>query len=315
MFHVKHGNDRPGRVPNNRDGERRRTLAICDYEGSDYRTAFWGQGREYEDLAERIALRKLLPARGERLAEIGAGFGRLADLYSGFRQVILLDPARSMLREAQQRLGQDPRFLYVRGTVHNLPLADGACDTVVMVRVMHHLQDVPGALRQIARSLTGGGHFVGEYANKRNLKALGRYLLRRQAWSPFALEPVEFAPLHFDFHPDWMAARLREAGLTCERELAVSTFRLPPLKRWVPPQTLAALDGALQNVGGRCKLSPSVFLRARATAQPPRPLPPNPFRCPACHSTELAEEAYALACGGCGRRWAIDGGIYDFGDQ
>ena len=28
---------------------------ICDYEGSAYRTEFWGQGREYEDAVERVA--------------------------------------------------------------------------------------------------------------------------------------------------------------------------------------------------------------------------------------------------------------------
>lgn len=290
-------------------------MVICDYEGSDYRTSFWGQGREYEDLAERIALRKLLPPSGERLVEIGAGFGRLADLYEGFRQVILLDPARSMLREAQKRLGRDPRIFYVRGHVYNLPLADGACDAVVMVRVMHHLRDVSQALREIVRALTGGGAFVCEYANKRHLKAIGRHLLRRQSWSPFALEPYEFATLHFDFHPAWMTARLREAGLATERELAVSTFRLPLIKRLVPPRALAALDGALQGIGARCKLSPSIFLRARAPMKPSQPWPQNPFRCPACHGTDLEEEVSALVCRACGRRWPIDDGIYDLSDQ
>ena len=53
---------------------------ICDYEGSRYRTDFWeGQNREYEDRVERVAMKKLLPPRGERLVEIGAGFGRLAE--------------------------------------------------------------------------------------------------------------------------------------------------------------------------------------------------------------------------------------------
>lgn len=290
-------------------------MAICDYEGSDYRTRFWGRGREYEDLAERIALRKLLPPDGQRLVEIGAGFGRLADMYAGFRQVILLDPARSMLREAQERLGDDPRFIYVRGHVYDLPLADDSCDAVVMVRVMHHLQDVPRALAEIVRILAGGGSFICEYANKRHLKAIARHLLRRQSWNPFAPEPYEFAPLHFDFHPRWMAARLREAGLTSERELAVSTFRLPLLKRVVPPRALAALDGMLQGIGGRYPLSPSVFLRARPTRKPPRPLPASPFRCPACHGTELMRGDEGLSCRGCGRRWPLQGGIHDFGDR
>ena len=47
-----------------------------DYEGSQYRADFWvGQGRQYEDAAERIAIERMLPANGGRIAEIGAGFG------------------------------------------------------------------------------------------------------------------------------------------------------------------------------------------------------------------------------------------------
>jgi hypothetical protein len=48
---------------------------ICDYEGSLYRTDFWeGQGREYEDLAERVALRKLLPPAGAGLVKVSESF-------------------------------------------------------------------------------------------------------------------------------------------------------------------------------------------------------------------------------------------------
>jgi SAM-dependent methyltransferase len=289
---------------------------LCDYEGSRYRTEFWGEGREYEDLVERIALRKLLPAAGERLAELGAGFGRLADLYSGYRQVILLDPARSMLQEAQERHGSARHILYVRGDVNNLPLAGAACDALVMVRVMHHLSDVPRALAEIGRSLAGQGTLVAEYANKRNLKSIGRYLLRRQSWSPFALAPVEFAPLHFDFHPVWMAERLRESGLVTQQALAVSTFRLALLKRLIPARVLAGVDGLLQrSMGAWCKLSPSVFVRAAPREAAYQPLPEHPFRCPACHCQRLAENTEGLVCSTCRRHWPIIDGIYDFGEH
>ncbi len=67
MFHMKHLIAPPETQP-----------PICDYEGSSYRTEFWGgDQREYENLAERIALRALLPSGGQRLVEIGAGFGSL----------------------------------------------------------------------------------------------------------------------------------------------------------------------------------------------------------------------------------------------
>jgi len=68
------------------------TPPICDYEGSDYQTSFWDAGgRAYEDAAEAIALRRLLPPGGRRLLELGAGAGRNTPRYTGFEQITLLD--------------------------------------------------------------------------------------------------------------------------------------------------------------------------------------------------------------------------------
>jgi SAM-dependent methyltransferase len=286
--------------------------AICDYEGTSYRARFWeGQGREYEDLAEHIALRRLLPPRGRLILEIGAGFGRLADLYSGYEQVILLDYAKSGLREAQQHLGGSGRFIYVAADLYRLPLAPAICDTVVTVRVLHHLDDVPSALRGIAEVLRPGGTYVLEYANKRNLKAVARYLLRRQAWSPCAPEPYEFVRLNFDFHPNWMVQELRRAGFTTEAGRAVSHFRFAPVKRLIPPRTLAAFDGLFQDVGAAWKLAPSIFLRTH-TAGTGLAAGSGLFRCPSCRGLDLQQTTDRLICGGCGAIWSTAEGIYDF---
>jgi len=86
---------------------------ICDYENSPWRTVFW-HGRDYEDRADRIALSHMLPMRGGRVCEIGAGFGRLADYYHGYERVILLDYSRTMLKDAVARLGNHPRFVFRR---------------------------------------------------------------------------------------------------------------------------------------------------------------------------------------------------------
>ncbi len=287
--------------------------AICDYEGSRYRTDFWeGQGREFEDAAERIALRHLLPARGHRLVEIGAGFGRLADLYAAYEQVILLDYSRSLLQEARARLGDDPRFLYVAANVYALPLATSAVDTTVMVRVAHHLADLPCALRELARVTCEGGVLVMEYANKRHLKSLLRYLARRQTWSPFAHAPYEFVPLNFDFHPAWMTQRLREAGFQIEAERAVSHLRFGPLKRLASAQRLAQIDGWLQRPGAALKLAPSIFVRARRPGTAPVGLPAAFFRCPTCGAQPLASDERGVFCSSCGRLWPRRDGIYDF---
>ena len=67
----------------------------------------------------------------------------------------MLDYAKSQLRQAQEYLGNE-RFIYVAGDVYNLPLADAALDTVVTVRVLHHVKDLAAAFVQIARVLRPG---------------------------------------------------------------------------------------------------------------------------------------------------------------
>lgn len=285
---------------------------VIDYEGSDYQQRFWEQGgRAYEDLAERSALRKLLPPTGRRLVEFGAAFGRLADLYDGYDQVLLLDYSRSLLRQAQARLGVGGRFIYVAANLYKLPLAADVVDAAVMVRVMHHLADVPAALAQIRRAIAPGGRFVAEYASKRHLKSIARYALRRQAWSPYDPSPYEFVPLNFDFHPAWMTEQLQVAGFRIDQELAVSHFRLPLLKRLVPAETLAAMDGAVQEVGARWKLTPSVFVRCAVPGDRSSSLPAELFQCPACAGA-LTPGPDSLDCAACGQRWPASDHLYDF---
>lgn len=289
------------------------TIPVCDYEGSRYRTEFWeGQGREYEDLTERIALRALLPPRGRRVAHLGAGFGRMTRELGGYDQVIVLDYSRTMLREAQAYLGDDPRYVFVAADIYHLPLAPGSCDAALMERVIHHMADVPAALRQIRSILAPGAAFVLEYANKRNLKAVARYWLRRQAWNPFDEEPVEFVALNFDFHPGAMARWLREAGFVTEKRRALSYFRLSLLKRAVPTRLLVALDGLLQPTGEWAPYSPSVFTLNRAAGDdPPAALDGPLFKCLNCGSP-LHEDGQTVVCANGDGRWAIRDGIYDF---
>jgi len=296
---------------------------VCDYEGSDYQQRFWERGgREYEDRVEAIALRRLLRgAQGAWLLEIGAGAGRNTPRYTGFQRVVLLDYSRTMLREAQRRLGREGRFVYVAGNAYNLPFADAFFDAATMIRVLHHMAEPVRVLAEVRRVLRDHGLFILEFASKRHLKAILRYLLGRQKWNPFSLEPVEFAPLNFDFHPRAVEEWLHAAGFRVQRRLTVSHFRLGLLKRWVPTGLLVALDALAQLTGDWWQLTPSVFVKAVAApsgspqpqAQPshePRTLPP--FRCPACGFAPLPVEPDRVPCPQCGRVWPVRDGIFDF---
>jgi ribosomal protein S27AE len=144
-----------------------------------------------------------------------------------------------------------------------------------------------------------------------------RYWTGHQEWNPFTREPVEFARLNYDFHPRQVQAWCEEVGFRVEQKLAVSHFRSPVLKRWLPVGALTALDAALQPTGRWWQFTPSVFYRLRAGKSAldinRNDLPElQLFRCPKCGHTPLSAATESLVCGQCGRHWGMRGGIYDF---
>jgi ubiquinone/menaquinone biosynthesis C-methylase UbiE len=284
---------------------------ICDYEGSSYRTDFWeGKGRDYEDRVERIALRRLLPPQGTRLLEIGAGFGRLTDEYSSFEQVVIMDYSFSQLQYAQEHFGTSGHYIYVAADAYHLPFRPGAFDAATMIRVIHHMADVPKVLQQIRHILAPEGVFILEHANKRNAKAMLRYALRKQNWSPYSREPVEFVELNFDFHPAYIKQELANAGFDFQKQFPVSFFRLGLLKKFVPTGLLVGMDRLMQHTA--LTYSPSIFTKSVATGKTPNNIAPDfIFTCPD-NGGELTQEGDTLVCHQSGLRYAIRDGIYDF---
>ncbi len=228
---------------------------------------FWA-ARTYEDICDRLALRALLPPEGGRLIEVGAGFGRLAGEYSGYREVVLLDSSDVHVATALEVVGEDPRYRVTLGDAATLPFPDGYFDAAVCVRVLHHFADPRPVAAELGRVVRDGGILVLEYANKRNLKAIARRMLGRQDWSPFDLGSVEYKPFHHDHAPVSIRRALRAAGFRVERTRAVSLFRLPRLTRRVSPGALARLEGRLQEPLGSITPGPSVFVLARRIGRP-----------------------------------------------
>jgi len=241
-------------------------IPVCDYEGSDYQEQFWEQqDRAYEDGAEAAALKRLLPTAGEYLLELGAGAGRHSARYVGYQRVALLDYSLSQLKLARTRLGSDEGYDFIVGDVYHLPFKAGVFDAATMIRTFHHMAQPQAALASVHKVLARQASFVLEYANKRNLKAIFRWLGRRQSWDPFDEEPVEFVELNYNFHPDAVRDWLGRAGFAIKRQLAVSHFRLPMVKSLLPTRVLVAADSALQPTGAWIQYSPSVFVLAEAS--------------------------------------------------
>ncbi len=271
--------------------ESKNTPPVCDYEGSDYQSSFWDQGgREYEDRTEAIALKRLLPQSGHLMLEVGAGAGRNTPRYAGFERVVLLDYSTTQLQQAQARLGASDRYIFVAADVYRLPFVDGLFDGATMIRTLHHMADAPRALGQVRKVLQPGSFFILEFASKLNVKAILRYWLGKQDWSPFSLEPVEFVELNFDFHPKAVRRWLQDLDFHIEKTLTVSHFRLGLLKRLIPTGILVALDSLAQWSGSLWQLTPSVFVKAGLSGESSGSVPDsiiNWFKCPECEKSPL----------------------------
>lgn len=239
---------------------------IAAYDDLRYRDVFWAS-RLYEDACDRIALRALLPPTGGRLIEVGAGFGRLANEYAGYGEVVLLDSSEVHAAAAREALHGDPRFSIVSGDAYALPYPDGHFDAAVCIRVLHHFEDPGPALAEIGRVVRPGGILVLEFANKRNLKSIARYALGRQAWSPFEPGPVAYKPLHFDHAPVSVRKWLRLAGFSILRTRSASLLRPPGVSRRLPVSATSWLEARLQAPLGAVTAGPSIFVLARRSGK------------------------------------------------
>lgn len=294
------------------------TPPVCNYEGSDYQTSFWDKGgRQYEDRTEAIALKRLLPPSGRLMLELGAGAGRNTPRYLGFDRIVLLDYSRTQLEQAQQRLGSSEKYIFVAADVYRLPFVDGLFDAATMIRVLHHMADAPKALGQVKNVLSSGGTFILEFASKLNLKAIFRYWLGMQKWSPFTPEPVEFVELNFDFHPKTVINWLKGLGFSVERILTLSHFRVGFLKRIIPTGVLVFFDSIFQWTGAWWQLTPSVFVKAVEVKQESGSVKRELsilefFKCPGCNHFPLVDKKEYLECSSCKKKWEVKDGIYDF---
>lgn len=241
--------------------------AVCDYSDTDY-AAFWtNSNREYEDAAERIALRRLTAEFSGNCIDIGGGYGRLVNEYAPrCDHVLLTDYAENMVSQARERvrrLGLS-NVDCMQANLYELAKHGRKFNNAVCVRVLHHVENVPDFFAQVNMTLETGGAFILEYANKKNLVEILRLFFRRPNISPFEYSPSKrLSNIYYNFHPRYVYDMLSRCGFQIEEELSVSIFRNERLKKLAGSGLLSRLESFLQKPLGRFHLSPSVFLKAR----------------------------------------------------
>jgi arsenite methyltransferase len=101
---------------------------------------------------------------GDDVLDIGCGNGllslELARAVGEQGSVTAIDISRDMLDAARERCAHSARVRFLEAGAANIPVADGAADRAVSLQVFEYLSDIPGALREIARTLRPGGRLV-----------------------------------------------------------------------------------------------------------------------------------------------------------
>lgn len=244
---------------------------ISDYNGYDYKKIFWEDAdRKYEDMADRMAIRKLLPKEMENFVDIAGGYGRLADEYiPRSKSATLFDYSQTELDDAKKKYGK--KLNTVQGDIYKLPFKENEFTALLMVRATHHFKDMDKVLAELYRILKPGGVAVIEVANKKTLPRMMRYWRGKTDISPFDRSVANLSDVDkdgfYNYHPKYMEDLFRNTGFKIEKVLSVSNFRSARMKKVFGNKNLIRMEKVAQKALAPVRFAPSIYYRLQKPTQ------------------------------------------------
>ena len=228
---------------------------------------YW-EGRDYENAAEVVAIKRFLKGKKFKHAvDIGGGYGRLSVLLSEYAdKVTLAEPSQQQLDIAKDFLKDYPQIDRQIMQADELKFADKSVDLIMMIRVMHHLPDPSASFKEIARALTDNGYFLLEIANYTHAQNRLKHAVKFQK---MPTQPVDIRSAEnrkddeiafVNHNPKTVIKQLAHAGFTVEKTLSVSNLRSPSLKKIVPESLMLTLEKAMQKPLAKTYFGPSTFM-------------------------------------------------------
>jgi ubiquinone/menaquinone biosynthesis C-methylase UbiE len=128
-----------------------------------------GYHRMLDDLEVELVERY---GAGKDVLEVGCGTGLILERAASFtRTATGVDLSAGMLARAHNR-----GLRVVQGSATSLPIADASVDVAYSFKVLAHVSDIEGALREMARVVRPGGWVLAEFYNARSLRRLVKWL-------------------------------------------------------------------------------------------------------------------------------------------
>lgn len=227
---------------------------------------YW-EGRDYENEAEEMAIKRLLNDKHFKNAvDVGGGYGRLCVLLENYAdKVTLAEPSQQQLDLAKVFLKDHPKIDRQLMQADDLKFKGSSIDLLTMIRVMHHLPDPSAEFAEISRVLAKDGLAIVEVANYMHGRNRIKHFLKGKK---LPTEPVDIRSAanrrddeiaFVNHNPHTVIKQLAHAGLKVERILSVSNLRSPGLKKIVPKSVMLAIEGILQPTLATSFFGPSVF--------------------------------------------------------
>ncbi len=235
---------------------------IADYNGYDYKKNFWEDAdRKYEDIADRMAIRRLLPDAMDDFVDIAGGYGRLADEYLGrATHCTIFDYSKTELADAKAKYGD--RIKTKAGDIYDLPFKDESFDCLMMIRATHHFKDMDKVISELYRILKPGGVAVIEVANQKTLPRMMRYWTRKTDINPFIKGQSYLKELNmYNYHPKYIEGLFKQHGFKTLKVLSVSNFRSQKLKAVFGTKHLARMEKPAQTLLAPIRFAPSIYYK------------------------------------------------------
>lgn len=234
---------------------------------------YW-QGREYENEAEKLTLKKILLSikPKDSLLDIGGGFGRLVSVYAPiFKKCVLVDPSEKLLSYSKKLKKTYPNLEVKKGIIENLPFKNEYFQVAICIRVFHHLKNPQKAIKEIKRVLKPKGFLVLEFANKIRFKNVLKAII---------FLDFDFFTSHLSsnissnknipfvsYHPNQIKTLLLANDFEIKKIISVSNFRLPLIKKIIPLKILLKLEEIFSCLSSFLPFlsffGPSVFILAQ----------------------------------------------------
>jgi len=241
------------------------------YNNYDYAT-FW-KGREFEHVADEIAISRLIakiPSRKKHIIDVGAGMGRITPIYQKhWKRCDLVDSSRDQIDVARKNNEISENIEFICAGADSIPKPDKLYDAAICIRMFHYIKNPQKVIREVGRVLAPGGYFILEIPNKisakTRLKSLFEVKLRKELKSKnpvsrsFNYKDVTF----LNHHPEAIYEILNKEDFEVLEILSASNFRQNIFKKLIPLSILCFFEKHLQKPFAKLWFGPSIYFLAR----------------------------------------------------